>query len=514
MGGGVIAALFLAGLAATAAPSNPAADIDQCRNGAFNAPVDCEDVAWVNGNAGASNAHYVEGYSISYRVRMSAVPTSGPNSTVTLVLGYDIRHSNTNALDFLTQYEWNDVPDHQFSFGHPAENVDPTTGTAFSGDPDSTFAIPTPTPLSAGALATFNAIPAEKRVMSLWGGNITNVTYTSQGDPTASQSETQIAVTFNATSATPLLAWGGHIARTQDWGTGAAGISGSPYHMRLKSWNLSNLGNQDRSLAAAAVITPVKIITVKQTDPDGDTTKFDFAASWDTGANPDFQLADGESNDSGFLQPGTYSVTETTPTGWDLTSATCDDGSAPGSITLDAGEIVTCTFNNQKDANIIVVKQTDPDGDTADFDFVTDYGALGFTLSDGEQNDSGDLDPGTYSVSETVPAGWDLTSATCSDGSDPASIGLSAGETVTCTFNNTRLYTIIVLVCMEKDNSLYPSVVTLNGEPLTSLSNAQLAGSGLTQEQVCGLGNGDPDVGARFEGRLAVTHNLEVAIFD
>ena len=48
-----------------------------------------------------------------------------------------------------------------------------------------------------------------------------------------------------------------------------------------------------------------------------------------------------------------------------------------------------------------------------------------------------ELVPGTYDVAETVPAGWDLTSATCSDGSDPDAIGLDRGETVTCTFVNT-----------------------------------------------------------------------------
>ena len=45
---------------------------------------------------------------------------------------------------------------------------------------------------------------------------------------------------------------------------------------------------------------------------------------------------------------------------------------------------------------------------------------------------------GTYDVAETVPAGWNLVSSTCSDGSGPTSIGLSAGETVTCTFHDAR----------------------------------------------------------------------------
>src|SRR5690606_9237608 len=48
-----------------------------------------------------------------------------------------------------------------------------------------------------------------------------------------------------------------------DWGydtadvpLSAGGITGSPYHMRLITWNLNNLGNQDRSLKASAVIPP------------------------------------------------------------------------------------------------------------------------------------------------------------------------------------------------------------------------------------------------------------------
>ena len=40
----------------------------------------------------------------------------------------------------------------------------------------------------------------------------------------------------------------------------------------------------------------------------------------------------------------------------------------------------------------------------------------------------GDLSSGTYSVSESSTEGWTLTSATCSDGSSPSSIDLSAGE--------------------------------------------------------------------------------------
>ncbi|MDM8540573.1 hypothetical protein QUF90_05750 [Desulfococcaceae bacterium HSG9] len=39
-------------------------------------------------------------------------------------------------------------------------------------------------------------------------------------------------------------------------------------------------------------------------------------------------------------------MSEIIPAGWNLTSAVCDDGSAPGAIVLGAGETVTCTFTN------------------------------------------------------------------------------------------------------------------------------------------------------------------------
>jgi len=44
-----------------------------------------------------------------------------------------------------------------------------------------------------------------------------------------------------------------------------------------------------------------------------------------------------------------------------------------------------------------------------------------------------------YSIAEsTLPAGWEQTSATCDDGSSPSNVTVSAGETVTCTFTNSK----------------------------------------------------------------------------
>src|SRR6185295_16360977 len=44
-----------------------------------------------------------------------------------------------------------------------------------------------------------------------------------------------------------------------------------------------------------------------------------------------------------------------------------------------------------------------------------------------------------YSVSETVPGGWDQTGASCDDGSPVSNIDVGNGETVTCRFTNSEL---------------------------------------------------------------------------
>ena len=192
------------------------------------------------------------------------------------------------------------------------------------------------------------------------------------------------------------------------------------------------------------------IIVQKQTDPGGSTELFTFDPSW----GDNFQLADGGSNNSGELDPGLYSVTETVPDGWDLIAATCSDGSNPAAINLQAGEVVTCTFVNQADANIVVEKQTDPDGSTVEFDFTASWDADGFSLADDGQEDSGDIGPGTYSVTETVPVGWELKDVTCSGDRDPEAIELVAGETVTCVFTNQQDANIVVVKETDPDGSL------------------------------------------------------------
>src|SRR5437588_6079749 len=74
----VAAVLLLPGLARAA---NPAADINQCRNGAFGSEVTCTDAAWQNGDLGATNSHYREGDSVPFRAPLSNL-ASGESYTL------------------------------------------------------------------------------------------------------------------------------------------------------------------------------------------------------------------------------------------------------------------------------------------------------------------------------------------------------------------------------------------------------------------------------------------------
>ncbi len=257
---------------ATFTDGPPKIDLDQARNGPGTAPV--SPVDFQNGNLGGSQSHYIEGQSVPYRAVMEDMPTNVP---ITVVIGFDIKHSSRHALDYLTYYDR--LQPHSYATHSTQETVDLFEGLTGFPMTFTTFPIPGPatnnTPVPGQPTNSFNALPASERVFTLYGGNISDAVYTQQGDLTAAQSEARVKVTFTLTNSQAILAWGGHIASRNDWGSdgggvprSASGISGSPYHMRFVSWGtnadgtvgLPNLGNTDRSLSAGAVL-PVCEVT-------------------------------------------------------------------------------------------------------------------------------------------------------------------------------------------------------------------------------------------------------------
>ena len=229
-----------------------AGNLDQARNGSAASPT--TPVDWVNGNAGASNSHYREGYSIPYRLILTGL-AAGPHN---VVIEWDIRNNGKNAIDYITYYDRLNSPSHQAVFGHAAEVIDPTLGFVGLGAATGT-AIPAPSSAGstvAGQPATsFGLLPAGERNMTSYNTTgVVTLTYLSEGSLAAASSSTSLNINFTG-SGTVVFAWGGHIGSQTDWGAGnsASAVSGSPYHTRLLSLDGSG-GNQDRSLSAGAVV--------------------------------------------------------------------------------------------------------------------------------------------------------------------------------------------------------------------------------------------------------------------
>jgi hypothetical protein len=248
------------------------------------------------------------------------------------------------------------------------------------------------------------------------------------------------------------------------------------------------------------------VIIRKETDPDeaNNSTSFDFTKAFatDPSSSNDFSLTDDDSETFNNVLFGSgYTVTEDDlPAGWDFESLNCDasTGVTPSingdTVTFaidNSADILDCTYTNRARGTVIIKKVTS-DGQ-GPFDFTS--GTLtpaSWTLTTTAPGAGGadsktfsDLAPGTYDAAETVPAGWNLTSATCSDGSAVTSIDVSGGETVTCTFVNARERGSIDILKLRKHAAAeggvapHPGVtftVTGGGLPaagVTAVTNAQ-----------------------------------------
>jgi outer membrane autotransporter protein len=171
-------------------------------------------------------------------------------------------------------------------------------------------------------------------------------------------------------------------------------------------------------------------------------------------------IAIGEST-QGFIKPaGTYTIAENAPPpDFTLTSLTCTrdgvaftDGISGSSaqFALGADETINCTYTNTKDVaenGTIKIVKIATGGDDA-FNFTIDPGGLDqeiITSGGNGETIPVNLTPGTYSVSELLPAGWTPTDADCVSEDGPqgspdttsvTGINLEADENVVCTFKN------------------------------------------------------------------------------
>jgi hypothetical protein len=153
----------------------------------------------------------------------------------------------------------------------------------------------------------------------------------------------------------------------------------------------------------------------------------------------------------------TFTIDEAVPNGWNLVDASCSNGDDPTvGVTLTANDDVTCTFTDVADGSVTIVKNTI--GGDATFAFTSPSPAIGnfniMTVGGAGSASTTGLAAGTYNVTETPLAGWDLTALSCVDPDGGSSVDintgtvtieLDAGETITCTYENTQRGQITLL---------------------------------------------------------------------
>lgn len=161
-----------------------------------------------------------------------------------------------------------------------------------------------------------------------------------------------------------------------------------------------------------------------------------------------------------------YSVLETgNVAGYAFESAVCRnqagqiEGTATqngvNNINVSDSDIITCDFVNTtlpQTGKLLVQKTTIPASDQTMFpitatgsgEIVGDEDAL---ISDSQDHEY-EMDAGTYEIEEDVPEGWAQTSNTCVD------VVVVAGQTATCTIENTRLGSISGYKYEDSDGSL------------------------------------------------------------
>lgn len=187
------------------------------------------------------------------------------------------------------------------------------------------------------------------------------------------------------------------------------------------------------------------------------------------------------------LAGGTYTVTEGATTGWDFDGISCSDQSGNStiaksgrqvSITLAAGDKVTCAYTNHERGTITVHKVTDPAGDPTDFT-VTASGTpttSGATAINGSATQTDlstshdvvyDVAQGTYSVTEQSMVGWlenddDCTNLTVN----------SSHLNIECTIYNTKKAKLNIVKATNPDGSSQSFSFSVTGPSITQANNS------------------------------------------
>jgi hypothetical protein len=251
-----------------------------------------------------------------------------------------------------------------------------------------------------------------------------------------------------------------------------------------------------------------KLIVKKVTDPSPDPTdtSFSFTKSEPGGSNSatlprTFSLKNGQSDTETVFTANDFSVAETVPGNWMLTSASCDNGSGTLSgstlsgISVAPSEVVTCTFFDKLQLGAIKItkKSSKPAG--------TPLAGGVFSISSGGTPIAGSpfttgsdgtvcvdhLPFGTYSVKEiTAPAGYAIDDTTAHDVTVNASSTCGDGNEATFSATDTPLTDITATATSEAPGGTQ-STITCTDSSSANVGNSPQGPAGSVNVSANGL---------------------------
>jgi len=244
----------------SSAPTQPRAGsigvrLEQCQNGTSGTGL-CTGNNWITGNLNRNNSAYREGDFVPFR---SVITSLHAGERYTLRIGYDAVENGLHAYDYLGDVDGSELAP------VPCHGVAGTAPPHACGNGPSTLEVPedTDTTFPHGSQA-----PGD---FSAWGATLRQAAYVNPATITVGTTGTVqrlIDVTFTADGDTVVLAWGGHIASSLDWGAGNTFVgshSGASFHMRVLEINGASTGHQDLSLHGDA-ISPIPSPFTTQVD--------------------------------------------------------------------------------------------------------------------------------------------------------------------------------------------------------------------------------------------------------
>ena len=193
----------------------------------------------------------------------------------------------------------------------------------------------------------------------------------------------------------------------------------------------------------------LKLVKVVSNNDGGDAKADDFTLSA-TAAAPDddrnFNNAGGSGTAKNVYANTTYTLDETTLSGYTEGSWSCDGGTQVGAtISVPLGADVTCTITNNDDTPTLKLVKVVSGGSAVANDFTLSATAAApndgrnFSNAGGSGTAKDVFANATYTLSETSVAGYTAGSWSCDGGTQVGStVKVALGADVTCTITNTR----------------------------------------------------------------------------